>query len=423
MRKVQIRIEAVVFRGYGLGRIGGKVVFVPYTVTGDRAWIEITEEKKRYSMGRLSRIVDPSPWRVNPPCPYFGICGGCQWQHIDYRFHGELKKTILREALERIGKIKDLPPLEVTPSPRPYGYRVRVQLRVRGPALGYFRERSHEIVDIDHCPISDPLVNQTIQQIRDEWTASSTLEAMEVHVSRDEEKSALILRPLAGNRGPEHFAGKFFQNHPILKGVAIARNGVKRWGDPSLRFSVSLRRLGEERKLKLRASALSFSQVNPEQNQRLVDTVLEFSAARKNETLLDLYSGIGNFTLPLATGASKVTGVEENNRAVEDARFNAEKNGIKNCDFIHGKAEEVLNHLKERPDHIILDPPRAGCRPILDQVAGLNPQRIIYVSCEPTTFSRDIRLFAERGYVLRRLSLIDMFPQTYHMEVIGLLTR
>jgi len=424
MRKVQILIEAVAFRGYGVGRVSGKVVFVPYTVTGDRAWAEMIEEKKNYSMGRLIEIVDPSPWRVHAPCPHFGTCGGCQWQHIDYRLHGELKKTILRETLERIGRIKNLPAMDVTLSPKPYDYRVRVQLKVRGQTLGYFRERSHEIVDIDHCPISDPLVNQTIRQLRGEWTAFSQMEEIEINVSPDEEKGVLILHPLVWNRDSEDFVRKFFQNHPILKGVGIAaRKGLKRWKDPSLHFKVSLHRSGEEKTLELRASPLSFFQVNPEQNRRLIETVLEFSEARKNETLLDLYSGIGNFTLPLAAEASKATGVEENGLAIEDAQFNAEKNGIRNCDFVHGKVEEVLNNLKERPDHIILDPPRAGCKTILDQMIGLKPKRIIYVSCDPTTFSRDLRLFAEHGYSLQRLALIDMFPQTYHMEVIGLLQQ
>jgi 23S rRNA (uracil1939-C5)-methyltransferase len=424
MRKDQVLIEAVAFRGYGVGRINGKVVFVPYAVTGDRAWVEITEEKKKYSMGRSIQMVDPSPWRVYPPCPYFGTCGGCQWQHIDYRFHGELKKTILRETLERIGKRRELPSMDVTLSPKSYGYRVRVQLKVRGQTLGYYRERSHEIVDIDHCPISDPLVNRMIQQLRGELDAFPQMEAIEVNVSPDEEKAVLILHPLAWNRDSEDFARKFLQKHPILKGIAIvAQNRLKQLGDLSLNFTVSLHRSGEKRRLGLRASALSFFQVNPGQNRRLIETVLKFSEMTKNEILLDLYAGIGNFTLPLAPEASKGIGVEENKTAIEDARYNAEKNGIRNCDFVQGKAEEVLKNLSETPDHIILDPPRTGCKTILDQVVGLKPKRIIYVSCEPTTFSRDIRLFAENGYFLQKLALIDMFPQTYHMEVVGLLRR
>ncbi len=422
MPKVQALIESVAFKGYGVARIDGKVVFVPYTATGDKVWVEILEERKTYSIGRLDRMIAPSPWRVNPPCPYFGTCGGCQWQHIDYRLHGELKKTILIETLERIGRIRDLPQPDVILSPKPYEYRARVQLKVRGRKLGYFRERSHEIVDIDHCPISDPFVNQMIQQLRGEILAFSKMEEIEVNVSREEERAVLILHPRSRNRDSEDRVREFFQNHPILKGIAIAaKKRLDRLGDPSLNFTVSLLRSGEERTIRFRASALSFFQVNPEQNRRLIEAVLEFSEAGKNETLLDLYAGIGNFTLPLAVEASTVTGVEENKMAMEDARFNAERNRIRNCEFVHGKVEEVLKNLSKKPDHVVLDPPRTGCRMILDRVVELKPKGIVYVSCEPTTFARDIHLFAERGYSLRRLALIDMFPQTYHMEVIGLL--
>ncbi len=424
MRKVEGLIESIAFKGYGVARIDGKVIFVPYTATGDEVRIEIVEEKKTYSMGRLDRMIDPSPRRVNPPCPYFGTCGGCQWQHIDYRFHGELKKAILKETLERIGRIRDLPPLEVILSPRPYDYRVRVQLKVRGRTLGYFRERSHEIVDIDHCPISDPLVNEMIRQIRSEMVAFSKMEEIEVNVSPEEEKAVLILHPLLWNRDSEDFVRKFLQNHAILKGIAVAaKKDLDLFGEPSLHFTVSLHRSGEKRTFGFRASALSFFQVNPEQNRRLIETVLEFSEVRKSEALLDLYAGIGNFTLPLAAEASTVTGVEENGTAMEDARLNAEKNGIKNCDFVHGRVEEILKNLSEKPDHIVLDPPRTGCKTILDRVVVLKPKRIVYVSCDPPTFARDAHVFAESGYSLKRLALIDMFPQTYHMEVVGLLKQ
>ncbi len=424
MPKVEALIESIAFKGYGVARIDGKVIFVPYAATGDKVWVEILEEKKTYSIGRLDRIVDPSPWRVNPPCPYFGTCGGCQWQHIDYRLHGELKKAILIEALRRIGRIRDLPRPDLILSPRPYDYRARVQLKVRGRTLGYFRERSHEIVDIDHCSISDPFVNQMIQQLRSEILAFSKMEEIEINVSREEEKAVLILHPRFWNRDSEDRVREFFQNHPVLKGIAIvAKKGLDRLGDSSLDFTVSLLRSGEKRTIRFRASALSFFQVNPEQNQRLIEAVLEFSEMRKNETLLDLYAGIGNFTLPLAAEASTVTGVEENKTAMGDARFNAERNGIRNCDFVRGKVEEVLKHLSKEPDHVVLDPPRTGCKMILDRVVELKPKRIVYVSCEPTTFARDIHLLAESGYSLQRLALIDMFPQTYHMEVVGLLKK
>ena len=180
----------------------------------------------------------------------------------------------------------------------------------------------------------------------------------------------------------------------------------------------------EKRYLKFRISSGSFSQVNLEQNQTLIQTVLQFADVNKEERVLDLYAGVGNLTLPLAMGAGEILGIEENRTAIEDARFNAERNGINNCEFIHGRVEDVLMRWKrEKPDLVVLDPPRTGCKTVLDQVVRLKPKKIVYVSCEPTTFARDVRPFSERGYTLQNLSLIDMFPQTYHMEAIGLLQQ
>ena len=207
------------------------------------------------------------------------------------------------------------------------------------------------------------------------------------------------------------------------RGIALARKGgLNLFGDPSLNFTIPLSQEGEKRNLKFRISPGSFFQVNLEQNQTLIQTVLQFSEVNKEERVLDLYAGVGNFTLPLAMGAREVLGIEENRMAVEDARFNAERNGIRNCEFIHGKGRRCFKELgKKKPDLVVLDPPRTGCKTILDQVVRLKPKKIVYVSCEPTTFSRDLRLFSENGYSLQRLGLIDMFPQTYHMEVVGLL--
>jgi 23S rRNA (uracil1939-C5)-methyltransferase len=188
-------------------------------------------------------------------------------------------------------------------------------------------------------------------------------------------------------------------------------------GNPQLHFSIPFN-------LTLRTSPGSFFQVHLKQNETLIQKVLDFSDGQRNERALDLYSGVGNLALPLATVSREVLGIEENAVAVRDARFNAQFNGIETVRFIRGKVEEALKKWKrKKPDLVILDPPRTGAKGVVDPVAGWRPKRIVYVSCEPTLFARDLRLFSERGYFLRELSLIDMFPQTYHMEVIGLLTQ
>jgi 23S rRNA (uracil1939-C5)-methyltransferase len=425
IRKAQVRMESVGFKGYGVARIDGKVVFVPYTVTGDKAWIEIMEEKKKYSMGRLIQIVEPSPWRTYPPCPYFGSCGGCQWQHIDDLIQGELKKEILGEILKRLGRLKEIPFISVALSPKPYHYRVRVQLKVKGNMMGYYQERSHKVVDIDCCPIADPLINQIIQELREELGVLSCMEEIDINVSPEEGRGVLLFHPHSYDQPIDSLTKGLLQSQPVLRGIAVAKkDGLDLFGDPTLNLMVPLSQEREKRNLMFRVSPKSFSQVNPEQNQALIQTVLQFSEVNQEDRVLDLYAGVGNLTLPLAMGAKEVLGIEENRMAVEDARFNAERNGITNCDFIQGRVEDgSMGWKRKRPDLVVLDPPRTGCKTILDQVVGLTPKKIVYVSCEPTTFSRDLDLLSRKGYALQRLGLIDMFPQTYHMEVVGLLLQ
>jgi 23S rRNA (uracil1939-C5)-methyltransferase len=425
MGKVRVLIESVAFKGYGVARIDGKVVFVPYTVTGDEAWVEITEEKKRYSTARLTEIIKPSPGRVIPPCPYFGICGGCQWQHIDDSIQAEQKKEILEETLKRLGGMKEIPSISFVPSPKPYDYRARVQLKVKGKTMGYHQERSHRIVDVERCSISHPLVNRIIESLRNRSGILSWIEEVEINVSPEEGRGVLLLHPGSYDPGAEGSKKEFLQDQPMLKGIAIPqKDGYRLIGDPTMNFTISLSQSREKKELKLRISPGSFSQVNPEQNQRLVQTVLQFSEGNQKDRVFDFYAGAGNLTLPLAVEATEVLGIEENRMAFEDAQFNAERNGMENCHFIHGRVEDVFSRWeRERPDLIVLDPPRTGCKTILNQVVRLKPKKIIYVSCEPTTFARDIRLFSEKGYSLQRLGLIDMFPQTYHMETVGLLTQ
>ena len=423
VKKVQVPIESVAFKGYGVTRIRGKVVFVPYTVTGDKAWIEVVKEKKEYSMGRVVEMIEPSPWRVAPPCPYFGSCGGCQWQHIDYSAQGELKKEILRDTLQRLGGLKEIPSIRIMLSPKPYDYRIRIQLKVGGKAIGYYQERSHKIVEIDRCPISHPLINQIIQELREELAVLLRMEEIEINVSPEEGRGVILFHLHSCDQRTEHFIKKFLQSHPVLCGIALSRKGgFNFFGDPALNFTIPLRQGGEKRNLELRISPGSFFQVHPDQNQALIQTVLQFSEVNKGDRVVDLYAGVGNLTLPLATGARGGWGIEENRMAVEDARVNAERNGITNCEFIQGRVEDVLKHWeREKPDLVVLDPPRTGCKSVVNQVAKLKPKKIVYVSCEPTTLSRDLHLFSESGYQLQGLSLIDMFPQTYHMEMVGLL--
>lgn len=419
---MRVRIESVAFKGYGVGRIQGKVVFVPYTVTGDEVFVDPVEEKKNFAMARLKEILSSSPWRVSPPCPYFGYCGGCQWQHIEPRIQGDLKKEILKNLLQRLGGLKDLAPLSFIPSNTPYGYRARIQLKVKEEKIGFFEERSHQIIEIEECLIAHPLINNILQRFRKERFPLSNIREIEINVSPEEGKGILIIhlnKPVKGRTLP---IPELLQSISLLKGVALGgTNPWRYFGDPVLHLTTEVIYSGIHKVFRLRTSPESFYQVNLEQNLKLLETLLEFAQLRGEERVLDLYSGIGNFTLPLAVHAKYVTGIEENGKAVEDARFNAEENRIGNCRFFPGKVEDKMKEIKEEVDLLVLDPPRMGAKSILSEILRLHPRRIVYISCEPTTFARDVRILSEKGYVLKKICLVDMFPQTYHMEVVGLL--
>ena len=420
---VNALIESMAFGGYGVFRLKGKVIFVPFTVTGDEVEVEIVQERKDYALARVSRIVKPSLWRVEPRCPYFGRCGGCHWQHINPLFQAEIKVRILQDILGRLGALREIPPIPIAPSKHPYHYRMRVQLKVERKAIGYYQERSHHLIPIDHCPIAHPLVNETLSTLRQDFPFLERLNEVEINVSPEEGKSILLLHSSRFLREAEREARRFLEHHPVVKGMAMVAKGRSlQLGDPHLNFTVPFERGGQQRALSLRASPDTFFQVNLEQNQRLVQTVLEFSDLKGDEKLLDLYSGIGNLTLPLATEAKETLGIEENKTAVEDARWNARRNGIPHCRFIRGRVEETLKTFdSSHSDVLVLDPPRTGCKALGAHMERLNPKRVIYVSCDPTTLARDLRFFSEKQFRLQDIRLLDFFPQSYHMEVVALL--
>jgi len=418
-----LHIDSMAFKGYGVSRHGGKVIFVPFTVTGDEVEAEIVEELKNYSLAKTSRIVLPSSWRVEPRCPTFGRCGGCHWQHINPLSQAEIKGEILKDILGRLGGLKEIPPFSLAPSKQPYGYRVRVQLKIEGKDIGYYQESSHRLIPIDHCPIAHPLVNEILSALRQDFPFLERLNEVEINVSPEEGKGILLLHASRFLRGAEREARSFLEHHPVVKGLAILTKGRSlRLGDPTLNIAVPFQRQGRQKTLSLRASPETFFQVNLEQNQDLVQTVLEFSDVKGEEKVLDLYSGIGNLTLPLAMEAEETLGIEENKKAVEDARWNARRNGISRCRFVRGRVEDILKTFEgSHPDVLILDPPRRGCKTLGTHIDRVNPKRVIYVSCDPTTLARDLHFFSEKEFRLQDIRLLDFFPHSYHMEVVALL--
>ncbi len=441
-------LHGVAHGGEAVGRAGDLVAFIGLGLPGERVRVEVTERKPRYLRGRVVEVLEPSPERATPPCPIFGTCGGCQWQHATYAAQLAFKTAVLRDQLARLGGFAD-PPLEpALASPLEWHYRNTVQLvpavlaggrpvaasRARGGTgrlLCFQRAHSNEPVPVEHCYIADELINRAIHRLPwpalpdDLWTALHEI------VVRAVPKKALQVT-LVSERSLARASLKAFveaarEAMPELSGVLVARTrgGPPHliWGEGSLWF-----RLGEAR---LEVPAGAFVQANLGVAAVLAGTIVEWLQPKRGDSVLDAYAGTGTFTIPLARQAGTVVAVEENRSAAEAAARNVADAGLVNVQVRGESVEQAFRTLAPREagpaasfDYVVLDPPRKGCSPeALDGIVRLAPRRIVYVSCEPSTLARDLRRLAAAGYRLRRSRVADMFPQTYHLESISLLER
>lgn len=424
-----IEITSLAYGGKGLGRIDGKVVFVPFTAPGDIAEIEITADKKGFSEGSVKSLVTPSPLRVEPACPYYGRCGGCSLQHMSYESQLEWKQRILDETLRRIGKVEGINFDKPIASPRPLNYRARARFHVHNHKAGFFEAGSHRVVDMNTCPLLDPRVNETFLDFKQ--TALSVkgrpvIYSFEVGLSEDDGKTVISM--LAAPSGGFDWS-EFLKPIRHLKGFEVwvqkdrTRSGkfVKAQNDTSFVYTAG--------GVQFSAPISVFSQVNAAQNRAMVEKTGEFAALSGEESVLDLYCGVGNLSLPAARRAARVIGVESSGQAVRQAQANAQRNSIKNAAFHEGDAplwlkQNLKNLEQEGLDVLILDPPRGGEPQIAESLSAARPARVVYISCSPPTLSRDIHQLTGLGYIVSRAVLVDMFPQTYHIEsILGLELR
>lgn len=391
--------------GSALGRHEGKVIFVPYALPGEKVTVEIFEDKRRFARARLLEVQAASPDRVVPPCPFFGECGGCHWQHASYPAQLAFKTAIVRDQLSRLGKFAAPPVRDTLASPEPWHYRNHIQLAVdRQGRLGFRAVASRRLVPIDECLLLHPLLDELF---------------LALDLGSDDDLPPLRRLSLrAGiNTGDQMiiFEGELPQlevDFP-LSCVLLLEDGtpVNLIGYNHITERVVGRTF--------RISAGSFFQVNTPQAETLVRLLTEYLAPGGDETLLDAYCGVGTFALTLADKVAHVIGVERAPTAVEDFRINAE--GMENVAILPGAVEEVLPGLEMPVDLAVVDPPRSGVSSdALAALAHLAPQRIAYVSCDPATLARDGRALAEAGYDLAVVQPVDMFPQTYHVETVSL---
>ena len=437
----RVRIVDLDTEGDGVGRVHDWVVFVPGTVPGDEAVVEITEIARRYGRARLVELLEPSPDRVAPPCPVAGRCGGCQLQALDYAAQLRWKERRVREALRRIGGLEGVTVLPVLGMQQPWRYRNKAQYPLAAVGgqlvMGFFARGTHEIVEADDCLIQDPLNVEVAFLARsllaqagvpgyDETTGQGVIRHVVVRTSRAHRTAMAILvtngPDLPGRE--EIVAG--LAAHP--KVVSVAQNINTRrtnvifgeetrilWGEPHLEDKI-----GHVRFL---ISPRSFFQVNGEQVEVLYEQVRHDAALTGVERVLDAYCGVGTIALYLAGQAAEVVGIESVPEAVEDARRNAAYNGIENAFFRVGRVEDVLPRLiqqGQRFDVAVLDPPRRGCEPsVLEALAAAGVPRLVYVSCHPESLARDLGRLAALGYAVEQVQPVDMFPMTTHIECVA----
>lgn len=438
MAEASVTIERMCYGGAGFGRVDGKACFVPFTAPGDQARIKVVKENRSYMEAELLNLEKPSPLRVEPPCPFFGVCGGCDWQHLPYREQLKQKGEIFAGNLSRIGGVSSDHILPVAGSAKEYGYRSRIQLKVgtkKGVAqLGFFRTGSHDIIDIGDvgCAISDPLLNRIYREFRALLGRLPDLAAIaQIELAIGYGGEAIAVVQFAG-KNPAQLMTRLSaaeKELPSVTGLFVkagARGSLERvFGIDSLSYLLPEGLFPDSREMRLRFSRGGFSQVNYLQNLELIRTVWQWGSFTGTERVLDLYCGNGNISIPIAPYCREVIGVEGYAPSIDDARANAAANAIANAAFEVSDAAKAVRRLAqrgERFDAVILDPPRGGAEAAGD-IAQLEPEKIIYVSCDPATLSRDLALICERGYQVTRSQPVDMFPQTYHLESVTELKR
>lgn len=434
------RIEGYSSEGLGIARIDGQVVFVHGAVRGELCRILVMKVLKNAAFGKVTELLEPSPERREPDCPYYGRCGGCDFRHLSYREELWAKRQRVQDALTRLGG-SDVEVEEILGAADPLYYRNKSQYPVSAGKVGFYRARTHDVVDIEHCLIQKPQADAAAAALRDylrdfavpsydEKTGRGLLRHLYVRTNRRGESLVCVLAN--GERLPheEELVGRLRRAVPDCVGVVLGVNTRRGntilgeryrtlWGADTLEDELC--------GLTFRLSVPSFYQVNRDQAEVLYRKAVEYAGLTGGELVVDLYCGAGTITQVMAGGAGRVIGAEIVPEAIEDARENARRNGIENVEFFCGDAAQLAADFAGRglrPDVICVDPPRKGLAPeVIAAAAQMTPQRVVYVSCDPGTLGRDVKRFAEYGYRVQRAAACDLFPGTRHVETVVLLSR
>lgn len=436
-----IDITSETNEGMGVGRIEGYTIFVDGALMSEKVKILIVKVLKNYAYGKLLEVLEPSIYRTQPQCPAIKRCGGCQIQHMSYEGQLHYKTRIIKDALERIGGLKDIKIHNAIGMEEPWNYRNKAQFPVgmkNGKInIGFYAPRSHDIIDINTCTIQDSINDKVLELIRDfiiKYDISiydeKTGKGLIRHImTRKGFKTGevMICIVINGEKIPfeDQLVEKLKQNIDNLKTVVLNINkkntNVILGGKNRVLYGEGyiFDYIGE---FKFKISPLSFFQVNPVQTEVLYNKALEYANLTGEETVIDAYCGIGTISLFLSKKAKKVYGVEVVGQAIEDAKENAAINGITNVKFILGESEELIPKLYEegiKADVVVVDPPRKGCdEKLLEVIVKMSPKRMVYVSCNPATLARDLKYMTNNGYKVIEVQPVDQFPQTVHVECV-----
>jgi 23S rRNA (uracil1939-C5)-methyltransferase len=418
-----LEIESLAYGPYGIGRIDHQVIMVPATVPGDKISTRVTDSKGNYAFGEMVRLLQPSRLRQSPPCRYVNDCGGCPWQQVQYEAQLKAKEQNVADALRRIGKLESFELRPIIASPREYHYRRRIRLQCdKAKRIGFFRAFSHYLVEIDGCLIADNALNKVIPPLGS-WIneLDTPIEYVEV-VTGDEPNEIVAAGKIAGDFIPrddsacEHLID---QTNGINGLILYAKNWRKEWGHTA----VSIR---SDDGICLKVKGDVFTQINAEGNRKLLSELLAAGGFDKNDQVLELYAGAGNFTLSIAKQAREVVAVESYRQSVDSGKRSAQFNGIANirwvCAYVPAAVERFFKQ-RERFSKIVLDPPRSGAKGIERNLASLGAEKILYVSCNPATLARDLSALTRHGYKLTFVQPIDLFPHTFHVETLAVMIR
>ena len=444
---IELTITGLGSSGEGVGKVSGFTFFVPGALPGERIQAQVTLLKKSYGQARLQKLLVPSPDRVEPPCPVYAQCGGCQLQHLSYPAQLALKRQTVVDAMERIGHFTKLCVQETLGADDPWHYRNKMQVpaaqgRNHILAIGCYAQGTHRVIDVKDCLIQQQANNQIVQTVRS-WMEKYRIPALEEDARRG------IVRHIMGRVGVQtgEVMAVLVTNEPQVPHLkdltAMLRQEIP--GFTTLVQNINTRhtnvimgpknkviwgpgvihdRLG---KFTFAISPHSFFQVNTLQAEKLYETALQYASLTGKEKVIDAYCGTGTITLFLAQKAQRALGIEIVAPAIRDARQNARDNHVDNVDFLCGDAAKEMPELVRqgsRPDVVVLDPPRAGCEQrVLDAIARVRPQRVVYVSCNPASLARDAAILRDKGFVVRKVQPVDMFPHTSHVETVCLMSR